>query len=146
MPQQTTEFWNMIKSCRGRIRWAIIALYFAPIAMVGSWCVSEVRWAWINSPDGRFGSLSEYLQYGRYPERVSKVRVGEDTYFVAYSPMDTWLAVPSGPAAYVFDARGRLVAWSHDIGDDPDFLRQWSHSREHSSIEELEQTVAKLHE
>lgn len=32
----------------------------------------------------------------------------------------------SGPAGYVFDADGRLVDWSSDIGDDPAFDDRWT--------------------
>jgi len=34
--------------------------------------------------------------------------------------------LPSGPSAYIFDRTGRLVDYSLDIGDDPDFDERWN--------------------
>lgn len=36
-----------------------------------------------------------------------------------------WLALSSGPSAYVFDETGRLVDWTSDMGDDPVFANPW---------------------
>ncbi len=82
------------------------------------WPGSEVRWARINSRQGKFSSVSEYLAAGRLPSRVTKLTTNGSTFIIAYSPMDYWLAVPSGAAAYVFDESGRMVTWSWDTGDD----------------------------
>ena len=38
----------------------------------------------------------------------------------------------SGPSGYVFDSAGRMVDWSFDTGDDPEFVGRWyssSHRR-----------------
>lgn len=32
----------------------------------------------------------------------------------------------SAPSAYIFDRTGRLIDWSRDIGDDPDFDERWN--------------------
>ena len=58
-------------------------------------------------------------------------------FFIAYSPMNYWLAVPSGPAAYVFDESGQMVEWSWDPGDDLDFQEKWPLPQEESSVDEL---------
>ncbi len=103
-----------------------------------AWLGSEVRWARINSPQGKFSSVSEYLTAGRLPSRVTKFTTNGSTFIIAYSPMDYWLAVPSGAAAYVFDESGRMVAWSGDTGDDGRFQRSWPlRQQEKASIEDL---------
>ena len=107
------------------------------VAPACGWLLSEIRWARINAPDGRFSNVREYIARGRPPSRVTKVEKEGKTFFIAYSPMNTWLAVPSGPAAYVFDATGQMVEWSADTGDDPDFQKKWPLPQEKSSLEEL---------
>ena len=103
-----------------------------------AWLGSEVRWARINSPQGKFASASEYLTAGRLPSRVTTITTNGSTFFIAYSPMDYWLAVPSGAAAYVFDESGRMVTWSGDTGDDSRFQRDWPlRQPKKASIEDL---------
>lgn len=103
-----------------------------------AWIGSELRWARINSPNGRFASASEYLAAGRLPSRVAKITSNGSRFWIAYGPMDHWLAMPSGSAAYVFDESGRMVAWSRDSGDGVAFQRSWPMSREEdASIEDL---------
>jgi len=103
-----------------------------------AWVVSEVRWADVNYPVGRFGNVRENIAYGRLPGHVKRVKRAGETYHIAHSPMDTRYALPSGPAAYVFDQDGQLVDWSHDVDDDPRFRTTWApRSGEDSTIEEL---------
>ena len=42
--------------------------------------------------------------------------------------------VPSGPPCYVFDGSGRLVDWSHDVGDDHHLDRYVQAARNAPSI------------
>jgi len=103
-----------------------------------AWLGSEVRWARINSPQGKFASAREYLEAGRLPSRVTTITTNGSTFIIAYSPMDYLLAVPSGAAAYVFDESGRMVTWSRDTGDDRRFQRDWPlRQQEKASIEDL---------
>jgi hypothetical protein len=103
-----------------------------------AWLSSEIRWARINSPVGKFTSAPEYLAAERLPSRITKLTTNGSTFFIAYSPMDYRLAVPSGPAAYVFDESGHLVAWSRDTGDDGRFQRSWPlRQQAKASIEDL---------
>jgi hypothetical protein len=90
-----------------------------------AWLSSEIRWARINSPVGKFTSASEYLAAGRLPSRITMFTTNGSIYFIAYSPMDYRLAFPSGPAAYVFDDSGHMVTWSGDTGNDSRFQRSW---------------------
>jgi len=101
------------------------------------WLLSEMRWSSINTPNGRFANVREYIEHGRQPSRVVKVEKEGKTFFIAHSPMDTWLAVPSGPAAYVFNEAGQMLEWSRDMGDDPSFQKKWPLPHKNSSLEEL---------
>jgi len=67
---------------------AILLLVVFPVC---GWLLSEIRWSSINTPSGRFAHVDEYLSQERHPSRVSKVANQEGTFFVAYSPLDTWL-------------------------------------------------------
>ena len=103
-----------------------------------AWITSEVRWARINSPRGKFTSSGEYLAAGRLPSRVLALTTNGSTFLIAYSPMDHWLAFPSGAAAYVFDESGRMVTWSRDTGDDGRFQKDWPlRQQQRSSLEDL---------
>lgn len=102
------------------------------------WFTSEIRWARINSPIGKFSSVDEYLAMGRLPGRVTMFKTNGSNFFIAYSPMDYRLAVPSGPAAYVFDESGKMVRWSGDTGDDGRFQRAYPlREQVEASIEDL---------
>jgi hypothetical protein len=115
----------------------IVCLFLVGITGI-AWLGSEVRWARINSPQGKFASVREYLAARRLPSRVSMLTTNGSRFYIAYSPMDSKLAVPSGPAAYVFDESGRIVAWSRDTGDDGRFQRDWPmRQQEKASIEDL---------
>lgn len=114
----------------------VIAGFLGAFAVV--YIASEVRWAAVNDPGGKFINVQEYLAHGRLPERVQRIEKKGSTYFIAYGPMDYGLAVPSGPAAYVFEESGALVDWSSDIGDDPGFTAEWpTGSAQSVSLDEL---------
>jgi hypothetical protein len=108
------------------------------LLVVGLWLGSELRWRHINSPHGRFTTVRQYLDCGRMPLRVCQcVREGRN-YWIAYGPVDTGLAVPSGSAAYVFDDTGKVVAWSFDTGDDNRFWKDWPReNQEMKSLDDL---------
>lgn len=117
------------------------ALTIAALTCLAGWLVSEVRWSRINNPSGKFSTVDEYLAQARQPSSVGKANKGGATYYVAYSPMDSWLAVPSGPAAYVFDETGQLVDWTSDTGDDATFRATWPLPHQKLSIDELRHVV-----
>lgn len=105
--------------------------------LIVAWIFSEVRWARINSPIGKFENVAEYLSAGRLPSRVTTVHLAGDSYWIAYAPIDFWLALPSSPPGYVFDETGLLVDWSSDPGDDPAFQEKWMNNQEESSLDVL---------
>ena len=107
------------------------------ISLIGSWIVSEVRWRIVNSPSGKFESAEAYLATGRPPREVVTLEVDDKDYWIAYGALDTWMATPSGSAAYVFDSEGILRDWTPDAGDDSAFQIRWTGKARASSIEEL---------
>ena len=105
-------------------KWGLIGLVICvPI------CVHFIavgRWLSLNSPEGKFSTLSGYLASPRPPERVAMLRTPKGVYYVAYGSMvGSTLAIPSGPPAYVFDDSGNLVYYSKAIGDDSNFHEKW---------------------
>lgn len=108
--------------------------------MVAPFVVGEIRWAKLNRPEGQFSTAAEYVERGRLPSKVTKVKSGQQTAYVALGTLDDYgWALPSGPPAYVFDSKGKLIDWSGDTGDDPGFREKWSGAFEASSVEELKQ-------
>lgn len=107
------------------------------VTLIGSWIISEVRWRIINTPSGKFETAEAYLATGRLPRDVVTLEVDEGEYWIAYGALDTWMATPSGSAAYVFDAEGILRDWTSDVGDDSGFQIRWTGKARPSSIDEL---------
>lgn len=114
-----------------------IVILLIALAYPAGWLMSELRWASVNNPEGKFTNVSEYLAQPRRPSRVTNAEKDGALFFIAYSKMDYWLAVPSGPAAYVFDDSGEMIELSADTGDDADFQRKWTLPKQESSVEEL---------
>jgi hypothetical protein len=95
-------------------------------ALAGSaWLASEIRWGTINNPVGKFETASEYLAAGRLPSRVTTLVTNDRTFYIGRAPMDTWLAIPSGSPAYVFDDSGKLVRWYLNSSDTRKFESDW---------------------
>ncbi len=107
------------------------------VVLAGGWLLSEVRWARINKPTGKFSNVREYLADGRLPSRVTRVKKDGKTFFIAHSPLDTWLAFPAAPAAYVFNETGEMVEWCSDPGDNSGFQKKWPLPQDKSSVDEL---------
>ncbi len=123
----------------GRVAWPLV---FVSLLATG-YIAAEICWTRINSPVGRFTTVAGYLAQGRMPSRVELCSIRGGDFWVAYAPMNYGLALPSGPAAYVFDDQGRLVDWSADTGDDSRFTFNWpSKAMTPGSIEDLNRLAA----
>ena len=107
-----------------------------------AWIASEVRWARLNAPEGKFSTLREFLNSPRPPERLARIQTDAGTYYIGYGSMNgAWLAVPSGPPAYVFDQTGALVYYSTAIGDDSRFHERWPGKSQQELSTEESQTM-----
>ncbi|QDU07718.1 hypothetical protein [Gimesia aquarii] len=103
----------------------IIGFIIVPFLLMCANVLSHNHWDSLNNPEGKFTNVSEYLAQERPPSYITKINKQGTTFFIAYSSMDeVGLALPSGPAAYVFDETGKLIQWSSDIGEDPQFQQQ----------------------
>lgn len=124
-----------------KLEWAGIGLIIC-VPICGHFVAVE-RWASSNSPEGKFSTLGAYLVSARPPARVARLYTPEGTYYVAYGSMaGSWLAVPSGPPAYVFDGSGMLVDYSSAIGDDSMFHKKWpAASQQNMSSDEVEALI-----
>jgi hypothetical protein len=108
------------------------------VAGGGAWWHAEMRWSELNSPSGKFATAQEYLAAGRLPSRVTVAWQDDHRFVIAYSPMDHGLALPFGPAAYVFDQSGDLVGWSGESAGDRKFKKRWPQKKqEEATLDEL---------
>ncbi|NCC62228.1 MAG: hypothetical protein EOM12_15110 [Verrucomicrobiae bacterium] len=101
--------------------------------------ISENRWEKLNNPTDKFHNINEYLEKGYTPSCVTKVKRGTNIFIIIYGTLtNKWLAIPSGPAAYVFDSSGKMIDWSYDVGDDSQYKLNWMPlSPELLSLEDL---------
>jgi hypothetical protein len=68
------------------------------------------------SPPDDARTLGELSRAGEPIVRLARVTVGGQSFYV-WLGRTLWQAAPSGPACYVFDSRGSLVAFSPTTGD-----------------------------
>ena len=109
---------------RARRSWRRRLILFALVICVCS-SVEIIGERSIN-PIGRVNHLCDYLAWKPAADRFATVDIQGRKFVIAYGRMSSWLGLSSGPSAYVFDDTGRLVAWSSDIGDDPNFDKTWN--------------------
>ena len=101
-----------------RYRWILIIALLA-----AGWLGAECFMHWRIIPPDRAGSLDGFLRWSPYGDQFKLVSLDGHDYLIAYGSTSGLL--PSGPAGYVFDRSGKLIAWSADIGDDPIFDERW---------------------
>jgi hypothetical protein len=89
------------------------------------------------NPTGRISTLNEYLAWRPSGAQFAQVDVNGKPHIICYGPTSSWLLLSSGPSACVFDDTGRLVDWSPDIGDDPQFNEKWGAERTHAAARTL---------
>jgi hypothetical protein len=99
------------------------------VAIVGLaiyWIGSEVHYARSISPKG-ISTVSEFFDRFGEPRCVRMVqRNGQNFYeFTGHLPGLGSAAVPSAAPVYLFDERGRFVAWCGDPGDAPSYRLTW---------------------
>jgi hypothetical protein len=97
-------------------------------ALAAYYVGSEIYYARSISPDG-VSTVHDFFERFGAPRRIHMIaRDGQSFYELTGHLPSRWVfAVPSGPPTYVFDERGRFVAWCSDPGDDPGYRRDWQH-------------------
>ena len=103
----------------------IVLAMILPAALFFGWLGSELYYSNRNSLPKSVTTYQQFLSSMPEPAELELVQVRGDSYLLVIGPLARGLALPSGPPAYVFDSTGRLVAWTLDSGEDPDFTSTW---------------------
>ena len=96
------------------------------VAVASGWlafCIYERRRM---APPQTALHLRGFLAEMRAPDHFAVLNVEGQQYLLVTGPLPSLNSLPSGPPQYVFDASGRLVDWTTDSGEDPDFVADWS--------------------
>ena len=107
-----------------RVRRIVLAMSL-PAALFFGWLGSELYYSNRNSLPESVTNYQQFLTSMPEPAKLALVQVRGDSYLLVTGPLSRGLALPSGPPVYVFDSSGRLVTWTLDSGDDPDFASTW---------------------
>lgn len=99
----------------------VIVLVF--MCLAGAWFLSIRAWYQSIQPAGP--TLSEHLAQRPAPEQRRVVTAGGQEYLVLFGPIQALPRFPSGCPVYIFDRAGRIVDWTPDEGDDPEFNQRW---------------------
>ena len=98
-------------------------LVILAVAGLAGFIAVEAWLHWRVVPGGHASTLREYLAWQPGASQFRAVDRSGNGHLIAYGK--TSGIVPSGPSAYVFDAQGKMVDWSADVGDDPLFNQKW---------------------
>jgi hypothetical protein len=113
----------------------LVMLYFAVVCFDRS----------TTNPGAQGQSIDDFLKAKRAPQKVERIeKEGQSYLFVTGRMSPLWIVtVPSGPPCYVFNASGRLVDWTSDVGDAPYFQEKWPSSlkRQELNGERLREVV-----
>lgn len=85
--------------------------------------------------------VASCLAWLEHPMNAYKITDGDTVYYRVTGPAGRFLA--SGPSAYTFDARGKFVGWTADVGDlpTPGLHISTDAKRENISLENLRRSV-----
>lgn len=97
---------------------AVLLLLFGTILAYDIVSLRQAR------PPEHVRTLKSFLEWRPGPHPALVRHIAGDKHLVVFAALHGFLA--SGPAAYVFDASGRLVDWAGDSGDDNTFQQKWS--------------------
>ena len=94
------------------------------------------------SPPPEVHDIDSFLARMARPRSAYELESGESRFIEFLGPTPE-TGLPSGPPAYVFDESRRLVDWSPDTGEDPDFEQQWHVDTERRALspEELRERL-----
>ena len=103
----------MSNGSRSRTGWYVLAAVCAFVA--GSTLIVQLRRQTFRPPDD-VATLPALARAGEPRKRLARVELLGKVFYV-WLGRTVWLAAPSGPSCYVFDARGELVAFTATTGD-----------------------------
>jgi hypothetical protein len=71
-------------------------------------------------------TLAEFAGRMPTPEKVIAFEKDGSSYFeVIGRPRPSFPSMPSGPPAYIFDSTGHISYWTGDVGDSPQYWKNW---------------------
>jgi hypothetical protein len=76
-------------------------------------------------PPGEKCQFAAFLDHKAGVREYRILRAGQAEYLEVVGTLSNSWTLPSGPPCYVFDRSGTLVAWTSDIGDDPQYDAEW---------------------
>jgi hypothetical protein len=88
-------------------------------------------------PPKTIADVESCLAWLKNPMGAYRVTIGEHIYYQITGPAGRFMA--SGPAAYSFDAQGKFIGWTQDMGDfyEPREVFSPDAKREKISLDEL---------
>ena len=94
-----------------------LGLLVVLLAIVMALAPTFVRWRRnsFKPPEG-VTTLADFAKAESPPRRLAAVKVNDDDYYV-WLGQYVVLAAPSGPSCFVFNSKGRLVAYTATTGD-----------------------------
>ena len=101
-----------------RYRWFIVTAL-----LIVSWLATEYLMHRRVVPPESVKSLQSFLAWQPSADQFEVIHADGGQHLIAWGHGGAIL--PSGPSAYVFDDSDRLVDWSSDIGDNPQFVEHW---------------------
>lgn len=84
------------------------------LLLIGCIAADQIPMAKARPPKG-VTDINSCLAWLKKPMGSFRITVSNTVYYQITGPAGRYLA--SGPAAYTFDAQGRFIGWSADIGD-----------------------------
>ncbi|HEV7406363.1 MAG TPA: hypothetical protein VGO11_25665 [Chthoniobacteraceae bacterium] len=131
----------MKAALKGLVKWVLLFGLLAAFVIGG-----EIRHNARVRPDG-VHSVAEHLQRFGPPARIFRIQRADGVFFYFAGHMDSdapWLKLPSGPPAYIYDSRGRLVDWCGDSGDADQWVSRWLHAgtKTDVSVEEVRREIS----
>ena len=108
----------------------------AVAAFVGTYRIIFQIYVATTEPGSAGQTLEGFLSTKPSPLSIEKIESGNLHYVFVMGRMPPlhWITVPSGPPCYVFDSKGNLIAWTHDLGDGDPFRKKWPFSLKREKI------------
>ncbi len=117
--------------CRTRRVMRTVALALVLLAFPATWIVAEIVNRDRIEPGPGVIDLPSFAQNMGAPTAAYVLTINGRTYTELIGHRASFPSVPSGPPAYVFDDRGKLLAFTFDDGDDPGYLERWRSGQRH---------------
>ena len=95
---------------------------FLFVFVFGGWFVLDYQFTRLSIPGPEIDTFDEWIKWHPQAEQFVELTSATPRLLALGPPVGF---STSGPSAYVFDGSGALLARTLDLGDDPDFIREW---------------------